>query len=770
MMRNFRFSLLVAVLAIAAHPTTAQVTPGAPPFGSFGGGAVDVVNLANNNVHIAIPVRSRPGRGTDFSYTLSYDSSVWFPVGVSGSQSWQPATNWGWAGQTQAAVGYVSYSVTTTQCLLDPGPPRQYGTVYWYKNWVYVDEFGTAHGFGSFTVYDSDCTNSTNGTATATDGSGYNLFANALYYPLVVNETPRGGGIIYPPVQSVNGSGSKNDSNGNVLSVSASSPQVFTDTLGTTALTITGSVPNPVSYTYKNSSGTSVSATIYYQAYTVKTYFSISGISEYGPLDVPLVDHVTLPNGRQYSFTYEQTPSGAGCTPLSGTYSNYCVTARIASLTLPTGGQITYGYSGGSNGIFSDGSAATLTRTTPDGTWTYARAQGTPPASTTTITAPPLSYDSAANVTVISFQGLYETQRLVYQGSPPGTPLRTTNTCYNGATAPCISTAIALPITQRTVLTQPNSGTLQSKTDTFYNAYGLPTEIDEYDFGTGGPPSTPTRKTLIAYAALTSVVDHPASIAVCNGTGTSSTCGGTGTLVAYATFGYDQTAVTATSGVPQHVSPTGSRGNLTTVSRWISGSTYATSTTTYYDTGNVKVATDPGLHTTTFSYTDSWGDSACAPPANTQAFATQITNHLNQNTQLKYYQCTGQAYSARDPNDIANNRDGARFAYSDSLDRPTEVDFADGGQTSNVYDDIVRTITTTHKQSGSVNVSETDQFDQLGRLVQRQLPASRKVDTIYDALGRAWKTSNPYVVAIHLERRQGSVFAPLGLCCAAARS
>src|SRR6267378_5429814 len=138
--------------------------------------------------------------------------------------------------------------------------------------------------------------------------------------------------------------------------------------------------------------------------------------------------------------------------------------------------------------------------------------------------------------------------------------------------------------------------------------------------------------------------------------------------------------------------------------------------------GNVLVATDPGSHQTTFSYTDSWGDSACAPPANTQAYPTQITNHLSQNTQIKYFQCTAQPYSVKDPNDIANGRNGTVFTYADSLSRLTKVDFPDTGQTTVAYDDTARTVTPTQKQTSSVNVSETDQFDQLGRLIQRQVP------------------------------------------------
>src|SRR2546426_8832882 len=281
---------------------------------------------------------------------------------------------------------------------------------------------------------------------------------------------------------------------------------------------------------------------------------------------------------------------------------------------------------------------------------------------------------------------------------------------------------------------------------TGFGTQPLVTETDEYDFGSGAPPASPTRKTLITYASLgNGIVDRPATITICTASGSSSSCGGTGTQVAQTTFTYDEGTVTATSGVPQHVAVTGSRGNPTTVKQWISGTTYATSTLAYDDTGNVRTATDPGGHNTTFSYTDSWGDAGCPPPANTLAYPTQITNHLNQNTQIKYYQCMGQPYSIRDPNDIANNRDGAKLIYSDSLSRLTETDFGDGGQTTIAYDDTLRTITTTQKQTSTVSVSETDQFDQLGRVIQRQLPGRRKVDAVYDSLGRVWKTSNPYV-------------------------
>jgi hypothetical protein len=63
--------LLIAVAlsfeAVFATSGFAQVqNPGTPPFGSFTGGP-DIIDLANLNSHISIPVLHKPGRGTDVS-------------------------------------------------------------------------------------------------------------------------------------------------------------------------------------------------------------------------------------------------------------------------------------------------------------------------------------------------------------------------------------------------------------------------------------------------------------------------------------------------------------------------------------------------------------------------------------------------------------------------------------------------------------------------------------------------------------------------------
>src|SRR5258706_78053 len=106
-----RFLYLLIVFALTGSPSSAQVATGTPPFGSFGGGP-DIINLANLNAHISIPVLHKSGRGTNFTYDLSYGTSVWYPSASTGTNTWTPVINWGWRGQTEVAVGYASYGVS----------------------------------------------------------------------------------------------------------------------------------------------------------------------------------------------------------------------------------------------------------------------------------------------------------------------------------------------------------------------------------------------------------------------------------------------------------------------------------------------------------------------------------------------------------------------------------------------------------------------------------------------------------------------------------
>lgn len=558
-LRHFSFLLLLFFCNFAI----AQSATGAPPFSTTSPG-FDNVNLANLNAHFDIPIVRKAGRGLPFGYILSYDTTMWTQAIVGGSTVWQPAENWGWRGSTESAVGYVNYAA---QVLLCPDGITHYNQ---YTFEYYSDPSGTQHPIDEVIV-DNTCNGgATSQSAVSADGSGYTVAVTSTPSARVYS---RDGGSIEPPLLTGVGEAIEMDNNGNEITTTDGS--AFTDTLGVTALSISGAPPNPVSLTYPGPSGTNVSVVATFSPYTVQTNFGCGGIGEYGPNSVSLLSSIAMPDGTSYNFSYEPTPGFPGN-----------VTGRLQSISLPTGATISYTYTGGSNGITcADGTTAGLTRVMPDGTWTYSRSGSVPAWQTTMV-------DPKGNQTVLNFQGIYETQRLVYQGT--STLLETVQTCYNGSAVPCTSTPVSMPITERAVVTQlPNSSGTVSESDYFFNMYGLTTEEDDYDYGSGSRGSL-LRKVLTTYASLgNNIVDHPSQVTIENAGGS---------VLSQTTYAYDETGVTATSGTPQHVSISGSRGNPTTVTNLVQGTSTLHRTYTYFDTGLVKTQTDTKGNSTSNTY------------------------------------------------------------------------------------------------------------------------------------------------------------------------
>jgi hypothetical protein len=113
-----------------------QPATGLPPFGSFSGGPFDTVNNGNLNVYFQIPIVNKAGRGLPFTYTLTYNSSVWYPSGA----AWTPVNNLGWNAVTSVELtGYVSHYASPQVCLGQPF------TVY--SGWAYHDPYGVTHYF-----------------------------------------------------------------------------------------------------------------------------------------------------------------------------------------------------------------------------------------------------------------------------------------------------------------------------------------------------------------------------------------------------------------------------------------------------------------------------------------------------------------------------------------------------------------------------------------------------------------------------------------------
>lgn len=729
----------ISLLAFVPHVTHAQVQTGTPPFGSFGGGP-DIINLANLNSHIVVPALHKVGRGTNFTYDLSYDTSVWSPTSSSGTNAWTPVQNFGWRGQTEVATGYVSYfrSFTSISCIVNGR--RAETNWYVYGNYFYHDAFGVAHAFPGVTmvvVLAASCPANipaSNPSGTSTDGAGYSikLTGGSGTTPPTSAVTARNGTLINAPVNTGTGAGSFTDRNGNQITADTSGN--FFDTLNGSARVLTaagsGTPSSPITFTYTAPSGANASYTMKFTGYTVKTNFACSGVTEYGPtannlvseIDLPDYNATTNPNSR-YTFTYEPTPGFSGD-----------VTGRLKSVTLPTGGTISYTYTGGSSGHItcSDGSASGYTRQTPDGTWTYARTIGSGAASTTTIT------DPQGNATQIQFQGIYETQRKVYQGSTSGTLLETLNTCYNGSASPCTGTAITLPITKRQ-MTTILAGGLQSEHDDLWNTYGAPTETDDYDYG-AAPHGALLKKVLATYATLGNIKAFRQSVTIQNGSGTT---------VSQINYNYDQTTPTATSGIPQHVAVSGSRGNLTSVNTYTKSGTFLTRKSTYYDTGTVSTTTDVNNAVTTYNYTA--GSASCY-----NTFATSINEAISGLSTSTTWNCTGGVQLAA----VDENGKTTTTAYNDShFWRPASITDPTGAITTFCYGVIIsgacslnpnQTESTLTFNSSNSTVDTLTTLDGLARphiQQTRQGPASTNFDsteTDYDALGRVSRVTLPY--------------------------
>ena len=443
----------------------------------------------------------------------------------------------------------------------------------------------------------------------------------------------------------------------------------------------------------------------------------------------PIVSSILLPDGRSYQFTYEQTIGVTG-----GPY----YTGRIASITLPTGGTITYTYtdSSGTTGDLltpqhnpincSDGSALGLKRVTPDSPnpTKYTRS-GTGTHWTTTV-VDPLNNQTSIDFQQASDKNFYETKRQ--------TPRDTVDTCYNGNTtqSTCTTTAITTPVSRSVVWT--TFGSKVSRKDSFYNSNGLPTEVDDYDFGSG----TATRKTIISYnSSLTNgIKDRPASVTVNDGSGN---------LKAQTTYGYDEYGVTRTTGTPNQVSITGSRGNLTSIHRRISsgGSATLNQTFTYFDTGNLKSATDVNAAVTSYEY----NSTNCANSLLTKV-TLPVVNGLAM-TRLNSWNCTGGVVTSstdENGNSVSASYSDSYFwrpiSSSDPMSNTTNFGYSNSGVTQ------VESSLTFNGSSSVVNAVVTSDSMGRPRLRQsRQSPNSSTYDSTqidYDALGRVWQQYVPF--------------------------
>src|SRR6185312_1775190 len=267
-----------------------------------------------------------------------------------------------------------------------------------------------------------------------------------------------------------------------------------------------------------------------------------------------------------------------------------------------------------------------------------------------------------------------------------------------------------------------------------YDSLARLTQKDDYGFP--GGTKTLLRETDTAYASFSDVniYDKPASV---------TTRDGSLNWAAETTFGYDESAVVATSGVMAHANVTVARGNLTSVHRLLKSDGSSALTTTFVndDTGQRVSATGPAGHTTSYSYTDNFVSGS---HGTTDAYLTQATDALGNISKYAWNFDGGTMASSTDA-----NTQTTQYGY-EAWDRLAQVNSPDGGETTYTYTNS--TIETKRKIDANGDwQDQIETFDGLDRAAvtatETAAGAWSRVDTCYNGLGLASFKSYPYASA-----------------------
>jgi RHS repeat-associated protein len=762
--RGIALTALFMCLVFFAPPVLkAQDTlDGFPPYQAYQASNFDTFNVQNLTYGFAVPIASVPGRGLDLQLALHYSSSIWrlvqVPPGVGSSGwGWRLQTGYGSPGWSLGQViPIVHYTVQSHQC--DAGQ-MSYDFV---SNFRISEPDGTTHTFPGFSIVaDSPgptkpgCTANTTGTVTTHSSDGWMLqmtLSGTLSVGAISGKvlaiSPSGiqSQSSHPDYQTVPSAvvlqtGIMKDLNGNTITgVANGTNEVdWTDTLGREVLKIVTNTANTqVQYEVLNSSGTYTTTTFATKTMTIKTNFACAQGHSEGSYSGNLATSVTLPNGQQYTFTYEPTPG-----------NSFATTGRLQTVTLPTGGIAQYTYPGPNDGVACtpEGASATnenqkpdqtnsLFRTVSNGsktlnqTYSWVRQSGTTVQSTLITSATPADSHVASKRVVTLNGGITTDQQFDNAGT---TILRTVITTLGSGPSPN-------PASKVTILEDSQT---RSETDYTWHLTGLPQTQTDYDFGLGshGPLIRTTNWSYLSGSAYTAknVLDRVTDKTVSDPTGK---------IVFRTHTDYDQNAfTTCPTAVPGHddtvLCSDLARGNATSLTRYTDAATPAGLIVRHasFDWfGNSRQADSDSCTQTTWNFSSTteyaYPDSIVCGPAVGPSVTTTYTYDFN----------TGLLASQKDANGQITT-----FQHNDSLNRLTGVQYPDGGNVSYSYADSARVITTTTAIGNGVTPLTTKTvYDTLAQPSQAQLtsdpdcPSGVLTDTSYDALGRVYKVSNPY--------------------------
>ncbi len=213
-----------------------------------------------------------------------------------------------------------------------------------------------------------------------------------------------------------------------------------------------------------------------------------------------------------------------------------------------------------------------------------------------------------------------------------------------------------------------------------------------------------------------------------------------GNAFTYSYYGYDEVTPSSTSGLPNHVSATGTRGNLTST-HTSAGSVYLSTSATYNDTGMPTSTTDQGGFATSYGY-DSTGTFVTTTNLPTPSSNVALS------TSAAFDQQSAMPISVTGMN--ANQT--TQITQYDSLLRPLAISMPIGSATYTYYPNgfgVYQAV------SNGVNTNNQTLLDGYGRTSRVALNNGQsnsnaqwyQVDYCYDASGLLQFQSVPYAGA-----------------------
>ncbi len=779
--------LLSTRLAAQSLPNdTAMDDLGVTPYASYHGGDIDNISMTNGTVSLNLPLLSYPQRGKlGVSFNLMYNNE---PEHY--SQLCDPTCEeWDWdldnyqkplpsfteLGHVFVAWGQQvqAYGITSA---------HKVGLYYYLPaNWFVTTADGSTHilgnlGTSSYVFTGAQYEQTQTGNFESIDATGWWMSGPQTSYAQAGTNVVGTGTVVVDANgnrYSWSGTGSTTqDSNGNEITTTTAA---LTDTVGriipfpptsqsaqsrdninlhSKCTTPPGTNPpgpdlyavawNPPSY-----DGQSAQYVFCYSTVTPNMSGGLTGPA-YGYVHVGLTLYeIVLPNNQIWIFHYDDQDATL-------TYNGQPVSyGTLSSVTLPTGGTISYTYTTMSQrGLTCQNGGRWVTSRTVDAndgtgphTWTYTY------SLPSVIVTDPLHNDTVHTFTGYGNCTMYETETDYYQGSHNGgTLLKKVVTAYNAdTTSPNVNPKGAANVVPTQIDTY--YGTSHSWVTKSYDAgfqyqdylggtthtglYGQVKTETDHDFGGGSTIRVINykyqREANSAYAGTDNLINLVNQVQITDGTNQT----------ALTQYGYDETTAVQTTGITQHLgTPHDSthRGNRTSITRWRNLPTAKNLVThlVNFDTGELKTSTDPLSNVTTYTY-----DTSTLQGSLVTGIQYPTTGGVLHKESFWYDTNTGLKTSSTD-----QNLQTTTYDY-DQMGREVSVSYPDGGSVGYSYDDSPPVgVTITTKINSSQEKTQVLTADGLGRTVTTQLTSDPEgtdtVATTYDADGRKATVTTPY--------------------------